>query len=134
MAKVSTSIKSKAQPTEIKSGLFKGLTGEQFGGKSNYLEMEVGQVIGPFIAVGVEKDVKLTSDGNPIDIARAIHPETGEDIRMPAAAIFKKNYDTSNIKPGDKYYVGRDGDAVKKNGKGKGKPMEVYSILVKERA
>lgn len=112
---------------------FAGLSGEQFGGQSNYLQMKPGEMLAGFIHVKIEKDVKLTNTSDAIDIPVAIHPETKEEIRMPASKVFRINVEKAGIKAGDEYAVARLPDTTKKTGKGKGNRMDVYSILVTKR-
>lgn len=114
-----------------------GENAEQFGGGSNYLQMEVDSVRGPFIHVRIDRDVKLTEDSKkPVDLHVATD-ENGEEIRMPAAAIFRGNAEDAELKTGDSYYVARLPDTTKKTGsklEGKGNTMEVYVISVTKRA
>jgi hypothetical protein len=111
---------------------FGGLKGERFGGGSNRLIMEVGDVAGPLRHVKIDPNVKLTQDTEPVDIYIAANGD-GEELRMPAATVFRKNAELAELKPGDTYHVAREADAIKKAGKGKGRPMEVYTILVTKR-
>lgn len=113
---------------------FKNLQGEQFGGRANYLQMEVNQVIGPIVHVRIDKAVKLTDDTKPIDLHVGL--VNGEEMRLPAAAIFCRNAEEAKLHPGDEYYVARMPDAIKQTGSkatGKGKPMEVYALKVTKR-
>lgn len=113
---------------------FQKLQGEQFGGGKNYVELEVGAMAGPFKHVKTEK-VQLTKDSDPIEnMYVALSPETGEETRMPASAIFRRNADDAKLKKGDEYYIYRSEDAKKKAGKGRGREMSVYLVKVTKRA
>jgi hypothetical protein len=111
---------------------FKSLDGEQFGGGKNHVELDAGQMAGPFVHVKIETGVKLTADSEPIDLYIATD-EHGDETRMPASAVFRRNADDAKLKTGDIYYIYRDSDAVKKKGKGKGRSMAVYLIKVTQR-
>lgn len=113
----------------------KELGGEQFGGKAGYLQLQVGEVAGPLVHVKIEKGVKLTEESKPLDLHVA--ERDGEEIRMPASAIFRRNAEEADLKAGDEYHVARLENAIKTTGskaQGKGKEMEVYAITVTKRA
>lgn len=113
----------------------KELGGEQFGGKSGYLQLQPGEVAGPLLHVKIDKGVKLGENGKPIDLHVA--NRDGEEIRMPAAAIFRTNAEDADLQAGDEYYVARLENVIKQTGsklEGKGKEMEVYAITVTKRA
>jgi hypothetical protein len=113
---------------------FEGLKGEQFGGKSNYCQLEIGERLDGVIHAGIEKKVDLGSGNDPVNIPLGIIPGgDGQPIRMMAAAIFRNNIEKAKLKNGDIYSVARMPNAKKKSGKGKGKEMEVYAILVTKR-
>lgn len=128
-------MKKSTNPNAPKVGAnpFAGLDGEQFGGQSNYLQLKEGERLDGFVHVKIEKDVVLEKGNKPIDIPVATHPETDEDIRMPAAAIFRSNYEKANMKPGDVFSIARLTDAIKKSAPNRGKQMEVYALLVTKR-
>jgi hypothetical protein len=106
---------------------------ESFGGGSNYIKIEIGSIAGPLFFKEMLPGVKLNADSQPIDLALFTDSE-GKDVRGPAAAIFRKHLDEARLNPGDVIYIRRESDAVKKAGKGKGRPMEVYSLKVAHRA
>lgn len=112
---------------------FGDVKGEQFGGQANYLQMNEGEVIHGFAFVKIEKNVELAKGNKPVDIAVAVHPETKEEMRMPAAAVFTKNIEAAKLKAGSVFSVARLKDSIKKSNPGKGKPMAVYSLLVTKR-
>lgn len=112
------------------------ISGETYGGGSNYLKLEVGQADGPFAFLRTDEDVKLSEDSKPIDIPVALNVE-GKEIRMPAAQIFRSNFEEAEVNPGEVFFVLRMPDTVKKTGskaQGAGKPMEVYSIKFPNRS
>ena len=104
--------------------------GETYGGGSNYLKLEEGQVDGPFAFLRIDSDVKLTEDSQPIDIPVALNL-AGKEIRMPASAIFRSNFEEAEVNPGEVFFVMRGPDTEKKTGskaQGKGTTMQTYSI------
>lgn len=125
--------KKSTNPNQKLANPFGKEKGEQFGGKSNYLQMMPGEVVSGFVHIRIDPKVELDKANDPVDLHVALDPRTGEEIRMPASAVFRKNIDTAKLKAGDVYSVARLEDAIKKGGKGKNKPMAVYSILVTKR-
>jgi len=109
---------------------WEAISGEIYGGESNYLKLDVGQAGGPFAFVRIDKDVKLTEDSKPINIPVALTID-GKEIRMPASAIFRSNFEEAEANVDEVFFVMRLPDAIKKTGskaQGMGKPMEVYAI------
>ncbi len=127
MAKKST---SKNAPIKNPFGDIKG---EKFGGGSNHLKIEPGEVIHGFVHIRIDPKVQLDKTSEPIDLHVAIDPRTKEEIRMPASAVFRKNIELAKLNAGDVYSVARDNDTPKKAGKGKGNMMSVYQLLVTKR-
>jgi hypothetical protein len=110
--------------------------GEVYGGGSNYLRLEPNEVGGPFAYLRTDKEVKLTEDSKPIDIPVALTIE-GKELRMPASAIFRTNFEEAEPEAGEVFFVMRLPDTEKKTGskaQGKGRMMEVYSIKFPNRA
>jgi hypothetical protein len=106
------------------------IAGETYGGSSNYLKLEVGQADGPFAFVRIDEGIRLTEESQPIDIPVAVRGD-GKEIRMPASAVFRKNFEEAEVEEGEVFFVMRMPDAIKKTGtkaQGKGITMEVYSI------
>jgi hypothetical protein len=104
--------------------------GETYGGGSNYLQMKVGEVAGPFAYLRTDEGVKLTDDSKEIDIPVALTAE-GKELRMPASAVFRINFEEAEANPGEVFFVSRLPDTEKKTGskaQGKGRMMEVYAI------
>jgi len=124
---------AKKSTGEKKVSLFGDVKGEKFGGGNNYLKLEPGEVVHGFVHIRVEPKVDLGGGNDPVDLHVALDPRTGEEIRMPASAVFRKNAELAKLNAGDVYSVARGPDAVKKKGKGKGKEMSVFEILVTKR-
>lgn len=112
---------------------FHKMEGEQFGGGKNFVDLEIGQVAGPFVHVKVEKGVRLSEDSEPIPNMYIARNPDGLEVRMPASAVFRANADEAKLRAGDEYYIARDQDREKKKGKGKGRKMSVYLIKVTKR-
>lgn len=119
--------------TEKVASIFGDVKGEQFGGKSNYLQMEVGEVVHGITHAGIDKKVDLGGGNDPVDIPLGILANTEDKIRMMASAVFRSNIIKAKLKDGDIYSVARLPTVKKKAGKGKGKEMDVYAILVTKR-
>ncbi len=115
------------------SNPFGDVKGEKFGGGNNYLQLQPGEVVHGFSHIRVEEKVDLGGGNDPVDLHVAIDPRTGEEIRMPAAAIFRTNAGKAKLNAGDVYSVAYTGKVPKKKGKGKGKDMDVWEILVTKR-
>jgi len=126
-------MKKTTNPKANKGGIFGDVQGEKFGGSANYLQMQENEVIHGMVHIRVDPKVELDKANDPVDLHVAMHPETGEEIRMPASAVFRINAEKAKLKAGDVYSIARLPSVKKKNGKGKGKPMDVYSILVTKR-
>lgn len=125
--------KKSTNPTASKSNPFGDTKGEKFGGNNNRLILNVGEVVHDFIHIKIDKGVKLTDKSDPMDLHVALDPRDGQELRMPASAVFRKNIDAAKLETGDIYSVARTEDAIKKSGKGKGNKMEVYMLLVTKR-
>lgn len=126
-------MKQTTDKTKKIKNLFGEKKGEKFGGSSNRLMLEVGEVVHGFVYLRKDLNVKLADDSDPIDLFVAVDPRTGEELRMPAAAIFRKNAGAAKLNVGDVFSVGRNADSKKQKGKGKGKEMEVYELMVTKR-
>lgn len=104
--------------------------GQEFGGASDILKLEVGQIAGPLIYQGhqqIETDLGVATVHLAAD-------EGGEQWRLPISATFIRCVDQAGLKPGDKFITRRMGDQLKKRGKGKDKPMAIFSLKVLERS
>ena len=124
---------AKKSTGEKKVSLFGDVKGEKFGGGNNYLQLAEGEVVHGLTHIRIDPKVDLGGGNDPVDLHVALDPRTGEEIRMPASAVFRKNAETAKLNPGDVYSVARAKDAIKKKGKGKGKEMQVWEILVTKR-
>ncbi len=124
-------MKKSTNPNAKVSNPFGDLKGEKFGGDNNRLILDEGQVEHGITFVGLQKNVDLGS--GPIDIYQGKKKDSDEVIGLPAAAVFRKTAEKANLQPGDVFSIARVNDAIKQKGKGKGKPMEVYQILVTAR-
>ena len=102
--------------------------GDVYGGQSDVLKLEVGQVAGVFTYVGSQSITTELGD-------TTAHTATidGEPVRLPIQATFLRALDQAGIQRGDQFIIKRDADVIKKQGKGKGQPMAIYAIKVTER-
>jgi len=117
---------------KVAPDVFETTAGEEFGGSSEILLLEVGEAAGPLKYVGH----RLTDLGNnkqPADIHEAKDTEDAT-WRMPIATNFRRQAEGANLAPGDIFYVKRLDDVTKKNGVGKGQTMQMYQIKVTARA
>jgi len=98
----------------------------EFGGQSDILLLEVGEVGGPFAYIGHqamstqlgETTVHLASD------------KDGNTLRMPISSSFVRSADQAGLQRGDTFIVKRYADVEKKAGKGKGQNMQIYALKV----
>lgn len=98
----------------------------EFGGQSDILELEVGEIAGPLESVGYQM---MTLESGEIRVQLAI-TEAKDTLRMPISASFTRAFDQAAIQIGDTFAVKRNEDVDKKAGKGKGQTMHIYSIKV----
>lgn len=104
--------------------------GEEFGGKSEILSIEVGEVAGPLTYVGHQE---MTTELGETTVHMATNKE-GETLRLPIQATFQRAIDQAGVERGDTFLVKRDEDQTKKRGKGAGNPMAIYAVKVTNRA
>lgn len=104
--------------------------GEEFGGQSDILLIQVGEVAGPFTYVGFQNMTTNLGD-TTVHLGIGVDEETH---RLPIQATFQRAVDQAGLKRGDKFLVRRFEDQIKKQGKGKGNPMAIYAVKVTERA
>jgi len=102
----------------------------EFGGQSEILELNVGQVAGPLTYIGHQ--AMTTSLGETTVHTATTREET--TVRLPIGATFNRAMDQAGVRRGDKFFIKRTEDAIKKQGKGKGNPMKIYAIKVSQRA
>lgn len=102
----------------------------EFGGQSDILELEVGEIAGPLGYVGF---TTMTLEGGEVTVHQAQTP-AGDTIRCPISSSFIRSFDQAGVQKGDKFAVKRNEDAEKKSGKGKGQMMHIYSVKIVEKA
>lgn len=102
--------------------------GEEFGGKSEILVLEVGEVAGPFTYIGNQE---MVTDLGETTVHLASKDD--ETFRLPIQATFQRAIDQAGLTRGDTFLVKRFEDQTKKKGKGAGNPMAIYGIRVKTR-
>lgn len=114
----------------IDASKWDSMEGDIYGGQSDIVKIDVGQVAGPFTYVGNQK---ITTELGEVTAHTATAPD-GESVRLPIQATFLKALDQADIQRGDKFIIKRDADVTKQKGAGKGKPMAIYAVKVVERA
>ncbi len=107
---------------------FDNKPGDVFGGASDILVLAENEVAGPLSYLGH----RLTDLGNGIAPAN-IHE--GKDLegaiwRLPIASNFNRQVEGANLQKGDSFAIRRLEDVIKKNGVGKGNPMQMYQVKV----
>lgn len=134
MAKKSASEVSEATGVEGKKIDFDKLEGEASTGKGTILELEVGQIAGPLTITRVLTGVYLSDekDAKPV-ITFDAKDELGAPWRLPVGAIFVDKMSMLGVCKGDEVYIRREADVMKERGRGKGRPMQDYSIKVTRR-
>lgn len=113
---------------------FDNLQGEVSTGKGTILELEVGQIAGPLTITRVLTGVYLSDekDAKPV-ITFDAKDETGAPWRLPVGAIFVDKMTMLGVCKGDVVFIRRENDVMKEKGRGKGRPMQDYTIKVTER-
>ncbi|MDE2102577.1 MAG: hypothetical protein KGL39_35345 [Patescibacteria group bacterium] len=105
------------------------MKGEEFGGKSEILILQVGEIAGPLTYVGHQE---MTTDLGDTTVHTAT-TKSGEQVRLPIQATFLRALDQAGVVRGDSFMVKRFEDQVKKKGKGAGNPMAIYGVKVIDR-
>lgn len=103
--------------------------GMEYGGQADILEMEIGEVGGPFTYIG-SQPLALEKGSTTVHIGTDPH---GNNIRLPISASFVRAADQARLNPGDTFLVRRGDDVKKLRGIGKGQDMKIFSIKVKTR-
>lgn len=116
-------------PASISAEKFDSLEGVEFGGKSEILNIAVGEVSGPVTYVGSQK---MTTDLGEVNAHTG--SINGESIRLPISATFLRAVEQAQLSRGDVFFLKREEDGQKKKGVGKGQTMQMYKIKVTERA
>jgi len=104
--------------------------GMEFGGQADILEIEIGEVAGPFTYVGHQP---MTLQGRQTTVHIGTDPEKN-NIRLPISTAFLRAADQAGLQRGDTFLVRREGDVKKKDGVGKGQDMKIYALKVLTRA
>lgn len=100
--------------------------GEEYGGQSEILMIEEGEVAGPLTYIGHQE---MTTDLGDTTVHMATNTEGGA-MRLPIQATFLRAIDQAGVHRGDTFLVRRDSDTIKARGKGQGKPMAIYAVKV----
>lgn len=103
--------------------------GEEYGGKSEILAIEEGEVAGPLAYVGHQQ---MTTELGET----TVHLGTNSDnelLRLPIQATFLRAVDQAALNRGDIFLVKRFADQEKKRGKGAGNQMAIYGLKVIKR-
>ena len=103
--------------------------GEEFGGQSDILLLEQGEVAGPFTYVGHQE---MTTELGDTTVHMATTKD-GDTLRLPIQATFLRAIDQADVVRGDQFLVRRTEDQLKKKGKGAGNPMAIYGVKVLNR-
>ena len=103
--------------------------GQEFGGKAEVVNIQVGEIAGPFTYVG---HTQMQTDLGAATVHQATTKE-GEQVRLPISATFVKAVDQAALSFGDTFLVRRGEDVEKKRGKGAGSMIPVYALKVLER-
>lgn len=103
--------------------------GQEFGGKSDVINILVGEIAGPFVYAGHQSMVTDLGEAT-VHIANT---SDGESVRLPISATFVRAVDAAGLAFGDTFLVRRSDDVKKKKGKGAGNMIPVYAIKVTSR-
>jgi len=113
---------------KVKDISWDSIEGQEFGGQSPIIQIEVGQAAGPFILLS--KTTVATEIGTAISYTASYE---GHQVRMPLSATFVKAVDQAQLDTGDEFYVRRTEDVKGKTGRAKGQTLMVYGIKVSKR-
>ena len=113
---------------KVKDISWDSIEGQEFGGQSPIIQIEVGQAAGPFILLS--KTTVATEIGTAISYTASYE---GHQVRMPLSATFVKAVDQAQLDTGDEFYVRRTEDVKGKTGRAKGQTLMVYGIKVTKR-
>lgn len=103
--------------------------GEEYGGQADILKLEPGQAAGPLTYLN---ETALTTELGET-VAHSAMDADKNVWRMPIHATFIRAVEQANLANGDKFLVRRLPDQIKKAGKGKGKPMQIWGVKVTDR-
>lgn len=119
---------SSSSEIKVKDIAWDSIEGQEFGGQSPIIQIEVGQAAGPFILLS--KTTVATEIGTAISYTATYE---GHQVRMPLSATFVKAVDQAQLDTGDEFYVRRTEDVKGKTGRAKGQTLMVYGIKVTKR-
>jgi hypothetical protein len=105
------------------------LQGVEIGGQNPILEVEAGEVAGPFTYAGHQS---MQTDSG--DVTVHLGENNGVIYRLPIAASFIRSVDQAGIGAGDQFALRRNDDQEKKRGVGKGQMMQIFSLKVIKKA
>lgn len=105
--------------------------GMEYGGQAGILELEVGDVAGPFIYIGHQP---MTLQGRNLTVHIASIGLEGDNVRLPISASFTRAADQASLQRGDQFLIRRGDDTKKKAGVGAGQDMKIYSLKVTHRS
>ena len=114
---------------KVKSVEWDQIDGQEFGGQSPIIEIEVGQASGPYILLS--KTTVSTEIGTAISYTASYE---GHQVRMPLSATFVKAVDQAQLETGDEFFVRRTEDVKGKTGRAKCQILQVYGIKVTKRS
>lgn len=125
MAQEGVEQQAKERPYLASTEVWEQHTGPEFGGQADILQLNVGEVAGPFEYMGQQPMVM--EGGKTITVHLGM---TGDDetLRLPIAASFLRAIDQAEIQRGDKFLIRRSDNVKKKAGIGKGQDMQIYAI------
>lgn len=115
---------------------FESAVGEVFGGVYPPLKLNIGECSPRLRFERMQKIPVKEDDGTTklIESPIAINTVDGNQrFSLPIGAVFRKHWDEAKPNVGDEFLVKRYDDAVKKSGRGAGKPFHVYGIKVVKR-
>jgi hypothetical protein len=102
----------------------------EFGGQSDILELEVGEVAGPLTYIGY---TSMKLENGDVKVHQATTPDSST-VRCPISASFLRAFDQAGIVQGDQFAIKRNEDTDKKTGVGKGQTMHIYSVKIVKKA
>lgn len=105
--------------------------GQEYGGQADILQINIGEIAGPFEYMGHQPMVM--EGGKSVTVHIASDP-TGEQVRLPIAASFLRAVDQADLFRGDKFLIRRSENVKKKSGIGRGQDMQIYAIKPTVRA
>lgn len=118
------------KPPTMDESAWDAVEGSEFGGQADIMSLDVGEIGGPFLYIGFQP-MRLEDKDVTVHIGQT---SEGVNMRLPISASFLRSVDQAKLVPGDKFAVKRNEDVAKKNGKGKGNMMQIYSLKVIERS